>query len=369
MNYDYVIIGGGIYGLYLSKELSKTKKVLLIEIDNTLFGRASYVNQARLHNGYHYPRSIETASIAANYYDKFINDFGDSINDKFDHIYAISKKGSKIDSDQFEKFCTEVGIPFKEIGKDILFKTNSVENAYSVNECSFDCNIVKHKLIEDNKSDIKLNTKIMSVQTKKDTYILTLSDGSIIECNGVFNTTYASTNQIIKLFEEELFEAKYQICEMVLCENPKRLNGVGVTVMDGFFFSLMPFGKQNIYSLSSVQYTPHHSVYNNLPKLSCQKNNVICNENQLSNCNVCPNKPKTNLSEMTNVVSNFIDNVDINYINSIFALKVLNPNADKDDNRLVYSKYSNKKNPFLISVFSGKISSIYELDGLIEKYR
>ena len=367
MNYDYVIIGGGIYGLYLSKKLSKNKKVLLIEMDNSLFSRASYVNQARLHNGYHYPRSRETAIVAANYYDRFINDFKDSINDEFDHIYAISKKGSKVDSTQFEYFCSEVKIPYKKIDSGLFIK-DSVESAYSVKEYSFDYNIVKNKLLENNKSDIKLGVKINSVETKNDNYILTLSDESVINCEGVFNTTYASTNQVIRLFGEDQFDAKYQICEMVLCETPKKIEGVGITVMDGLFFSLMPFGKQNIYSLSSVQYTPHHSVYNHLPKLPCQKENVTCNNLQLNNCNICPNKPKTNLNEMVDVVNKFMDGIEISYLNSIFTLKILNPNADKDDNRLVYRNYNNK-NPFLYSIFSGKISSIYELDDLIEKYK
>lgn len=367
MKYDYVIIGGGIYGLYLSKELSKTKKVLLIEMDNELFSRASYVNQARLHNGYHYPRSIETAAVSSGYYDKFIRDFQDSINNEFDHIYAISKRGSKVDSKFFENFCDEVNIPYKGVKNDLFIK-GSIENAYSVKEYSFDYEIVKNKLLKDNKATIKLNTHIIGVDTKGDNHLLVLNDGSKIECSGVFNTTYASTNQIIRLFNLDQFDSKYQLCEMVLCENPVRLDGVGVTVMDGLFFSLMPFGKQNHYSLSSVQYTPHHSIYNNLPKLPCQRDNVSCNEFQLNNCNLCPNKPKSNLNEMVGVVDKFIDNADIKYIKSIFAIKILNPNADKDDNRLVYRKYK-KSEPFLISIFSGKINSIYELDDLINTYK
>ena len=367
MTYDYVIIGGGIYGLYLSNKLSKNKKVLLLEMDNSLFGRASYVNQARLHNGYHYPRSIETASIAADYYDKFIYDFSDSINNEFDHIYAISKRGSKVDSEYFENFCEEVNIPFEKKYDD-LFIEGSIENAYSVKEYSFDYDIVKNKLLSDNESTIKLKTHITGVETKGEKYELTLNDGSKVKCDGVFNTTYASTNQIIKLFDTEPFDAKYQICEMVLCDNPTKLNGLGVTVMDGLFFSLMPFGRQGGYSLSSVQYTPHHTIYDTMPKLPCQKNNVSCNELQLNNCNLCPNKPQSNLNEMNGVVNKFISGINIKNEKSIFAIKILNPNADKDDNRLVYRKYEENE-PFLVSIFSGKISSIYELDDLIKKYK
>ena len=57
---DITIIGGGFFGLYLAEYFSRlNKKVLIIEKENDAMQRASYVNQARVHNGYHYPRSVQ----------------------------------------------------------------------------------------------------------------------------------------------------------------------------------------------------------------------------------------------------------------------------------------------------------------------
>lgn len=39
----------------------KREHVLVLECDKTPFRRATYINQARVHQGYHYPRSISTA--------------------------------------------------------------------------------------------------------------------------------------------------------------------------------------------------------------------------------------------------------------------------------------------------------------------
>lgn len=67
-SYDKVIIGAGIYGMYAAKRIltkNPKTKVLILEIENTYFCRASYINQARLHNGYHYPRSYSTAAKSA----------------------------------------------------------------------------------------------------------------------------------------------------------------------------------------------------------------------------------------------------------------------------------------------------------------
>jgi len=42
--------------------------------------RASQINQARVHNGYHYPRSVTTAKSSAEYYDRFTTEFSSCIN-------------------------------------------------------------------------------------------------------------------------------------------------------------------------------------------------------------------------------------------------------------------------------------------------
>ena len=72
-----------------------------------------------------------------------------------------------------------------------------------------------------------------------------LEDGSVYECAYVLNATYASVNQILKSVEEietETFPIKYELCEIILCEVSDSLKNVGMTVMDGPFFSIMPFG-------------------------------------------------------------------------------------------------------------------------------
>ena len=56
--------------------------VLEQEID--ILQRASYVNQARVHMGYHYPRSLVTAFRSLANFPKFIKDFDKAIKNDFD---------------------------------------------------------------------------------------------------------------------------------------------------------------------------------------------------------------------------------------------------------------------------------------------
>ena len=120
--YDYLIVGGGIFGIYSAIYLSqKNKKVCLIEKEKELLKKASIVNQARLHGGYHYPRSIATARIADDHKERFTRDHASFINFKFNKYYAIDKYSSFTNSQQFERFCNYLNIKAKKVKKHELF--------------------------------------------------------------------------------------------------------------------------------------------------------------------------------------------------------------------------------------------------------
>ena len=62
MTYDKIILGAGLYGLYAAQKCGAAgQRVLVLERDPAPFMRATYINQARVHMGYHYPRSYSTA--------------------------------------------------------------------------------------------------------------------------------------------------------------------------------------------------------------------------------------------------------------------------------------------------------------------
>ena len=91
--FDKIIIGAGIYGLYSAYFCAKKgEKILLLEYDNQAVSRATYINQARVHNGYHYPRSYSTAIKSSKYFSRFNEDFNFSINKKFRKILHRSKR-------------------------------------------------------------------------------------------------------------------------------------------------------------------------------------------------------------------------------------------------------------------------------------
>ena len=70
---------------------------------------------------------------------------------------------------------------------------------------------------------------------------------------------------------QKKFKIKYELCEIILCKPTEKLKPIGLTVMDGPFFSIMPFGCTGLHSLTSVTFTPHVTSYEELPTFSCQK--------------------------------------------------------------------------------------------------
>ena len=59
---NVIVIGGGFFGLYLACFLNQCGfKISLFEAESEYMTHASLHNQARVHQGYHYPRSVLTA--------------------------------------------------------------------------------------------------------------------------------------------------------------------------------------------------------------------------------------------------------------------------------------------------------------------
>ena len=197
-SYDIVIIGGGIYGLYISTlEELKEKKKLIIEIEDECFKRASFVNQARLHNGYHYPRDLKTSCDAHKYFQRFNDEFSYAINSSFKSIYAISNNCSLTSAKEFEEFCKKVDIPIEKEDPKKYFKDNMVEAAYSTIEYTFDANKIKDELLRkslNNNTEILYNTYVENYEIFDGKYHLILNSKKSVEAPVVINTTYSSIN-------------------------------------------------------------------------------------------------------------------------------------------------------------------------------
>lgn len=371
MMQDKIIIGAGLYGLYSALYCGKkNENVLVIEKDDQAFKRATYINQARVHMGYHYPRSYSTAIKSANYFEKFNKDYGFSILTEFDQIYATSKHFSWTNAKQFKKFCDNAKIMCEEVPTDKYFNSDMCDGAFLTEEYTYDAHILRDFLLKEiskySNIQIKYSTDITKIYKQNTVYTVVDSNENEYSAPFILNSTYASTNEINKLLGFEPFKIKYELCEIILCEVNDVLKNTGITVMDGPFFSIMPFGKTGYHSLTSVTFTPHQTSYDELPTFGCQaRSNGFCTPEKLGNCNDCPAKPVSALESMSTMARKYLkDKYQFKYVKSLYSMKPILMASEIDDSRpTVIKKYSN--NPTFVSVLSGKINTAYDLEEIL----
>lgn len=371
MIYDRVIIGAGLYGLYSAWICGKNGlRTVVLEKEHEPFTRATYINQARVHMGYHYPRSLSTAKKSADYFERFCNDFGFCIHSKFEQIYATSSNFSWTSAAQFKKFCNDAEIYCKEILCDEYFNPNMCDGAFLTEEYTYDAQILKDFFVKEIKSlnnvEIIYDTQIESIKQRGSHYLIHYNN-DWIESDFVVNVTYASVNQILSMLGFERFKIKYELCEIILCEVNDKLKNVGLTVMDGPFFSIMPFGKTGLHSLTSVSFTPHMTSYAEFPIFKCQSHeqNGFCNSECLGNCNLCKYKPNTAWEYMSKLVRKYVKrDYHFKYKESLYSMKPILKSSEVDDSRPTVIKISHQS-PTFISVLSGKINTVYDLDRIL----
>ena len=384
--FDKIIIGGGLYGLYSALYCGKKgQNVCVLEYDNSPFKRATYINQARVHNGYHYPRSFSTAIKSAHYFSRFNEDFGFSILTKFEQIYATSAKFSWTNADEFVKFCKAANIRCDKVDPEKYFNPGLCDGAFLTEEYTYDAQILKEYFLENLKaySDVTIlyGTRISEIIQDDDNWIVRgyLQDTEFeIQTSFILNSSYASVNQVLdkvrltqntkdKLLEQNFFKIKYELCEIILCDVNTRLKDTGITVMDGPFFSIMPFGKTGTHSLTSVTFTPHEACHQVFPNFECMKTSKgFCSSSALGNCNDCPVRPKSAWPYMSSLARKYM-NSDLNftYKNSLFSMKPILEVSEIDDSRPTVIKKLVSK-PFFFSVLSGKINTVYDLDAILD---
>lgn len=373
MKYDKIIIGAGIYGLYSAIHCGKKKeKVLVLEKEKEAFSRATYVNQARVHKGYHYPRSYSTAIKSAGYFDRFNKDYDFALSKNFTQIYATSSNFSWTNAEQFKKFCDDAKIRCDEVSPNKYFKSGMCDGCFETEEYTFDAMILKDYFLSEisklENVEILYGIDIDTIQKKQDVYQIKTTDGRKFESSFILNATYGSINQILDKLGFEKFKIKYELCEIILCSVSDELKNVGLTVMDGPFFSIMPFGKTGYHSLTSVTFTPHKTSYNLLPVFECQKNSDgYCTPTCLGNCNLCKARPKSSWPYMSKLTRKYLrEEFKFKYEKSLFAIKSILLASEIDDSRpTLIKKFS--ENPTFISVLSGKINTIYDLDEVLDE--
>lgn len=358
---DAVIIGGGFYGSAIAIYLAKTRglrKVILVERESELMLRASYNNQARVHNGYHYPRSFTTAFRSRVNLPRFVQDWPQAVKNDFVKLYAIARQNSKVTAKQFERFCHEIGAKIKpaEAGLKGLFESRLIEDVFLVEEYAFDSTRLAEwavKELQDAGVEIHYSTCALAISRSPAAENLAVAiqsnsgDASSITCRYIFNCTYSGLNQFSGDFPGTQMGIKHEVTEMALMQVPEILQEVGVTVMDGPFFSMMPFPARGLHTLSHVRYTPH---------FNWKDERGIDPYKKLDEY-----ERATRVDRMVRDVGRYLPAVfEAKHVDSLFEVKTVLVKNEGDDGRpILFEKHAEL--PGCYSVLGGKIDNIYDV--------
>lgn len=262
---DFLVIGGGFYGCSLALFLrSISDSVTLVEAGDRLMNRASRVNQARVHTGFHYPRSALTAVKSMVLHQRFARDFPGAVVDDFQMLYAIARRRSKVSAKRFYRMFADMGAPITpaDPSQTALLSPDTIEAVFACAEYAFDYSVLRAGMAERLAAtgiDLRLETEVVRLVERPDEVVAELADGTSISARHVFNITYAQINTLLQSAGLAQAAVKHELTEVALVRPPARLAPYGFTIMDGPFLSVMPYPAEKLHSLTHVRYTPHVS--------------------------------------------------------------------------------------------------------------
>lgn len=360
-----VIAGGGFFGLYLAEQLAlKGCSVTVFEKSEELMTRASYVNQARVHNGYHYPRSILTALRSRLSFPRFVEEFNECIDDDFEKYYLVAGSLSKVTGEQFKRFCQRIGAECIDATSRVsrLINPSMVEAVFATREYAFDSHKLRDIMLE-RLSAAKVNLLTSSTVESVQTYGNGLEVNAVVEgetenlyADHVFNCTYSRINYLLNASRVDLIPLKHEMTEMCLVEVPDEIKKMGLTVMCGPFFSVMPFPSVGFHSFSHVRYTPHYQWNDNLNQIYIDSHSIYEN-----------NQGESAWRYMVSDAQRYVPSLgDCQYQKSIWEVKTILPRSDSDDSRPILFR-ANHGLKGLHCVMGGKIDNIYDALQEIER--
>lgn len=364
------IIGGGIFGLTAAIEAAKLKvNISVFDRSSEILQGASKLNNGVVHMGYHYPRSLETVLQSKRGCERFQARFPDCVMSTFDKYYCIASEGSLTTAKEYLAFCEQAELPYRiEFPPDPFINRERVDLSIRVPEAMFDYRRVRNQLLEQLSACKKVTLlrqhiiiqASLSNQNRKRLRVSYNGEYVWQEFDFVLNASYANTNAILSMFGGELFDLQYELSEVPLISIPWRADPIGVTVMDGPFCALNPFGFSNCYTITHVELSIRERSIGDFAAFECQEAplndcRLESGTRILGDCNLCQARPSTNFHALVEKSQDFFPILArSHHERSYFVMRCVLAKRDFDDARPTLVHYMGSG---VWTIFGGKVDT------------
>lgn len=339
------VVGGGIFGISAALELDKAGfAVTLIEKNSDILQNASGINQYRLHRGYHYPRSKETALACESGNTSFLSKY-DCLSPSSEHYYCIASQKSVTTPYSYKRFMKSVGLKFEEVNLEQL-NNDSVDLTVKVYEHLFDPNKlegISKNLIKDSNIKLQLNTEFKALDSNNFNYVV--------------NCTYSNYNSILSSSDQEDFQ--FELCEKPVVKLPEEYSGKSIVIMDGPFTCIDPLGDTDLHLVGNVVHAIHCTNVGKFPTIP-EEFKLLLNKGIVKNPTI------TNIDKFIESGKVFFKDFEkCKHIGSMYTIRTVLPRRDHDDARPTIIKKHNQK---VYSLFSGKIATCVDTATELTEY-
>lgn len=332
------VVGGGIFGVTAAVHAARAgHETHLYEALPDIMSAASGVNQYRLHRGYHYPRSSDTARATIDGEKLFRDEYGAAVIDDGRHFYAIARE-SRVNAAHCFAFFKAHDLPYKEVSVSAEFANPAeIETVVEVPEPRVDPVTLK-ALAKSN-----LRKAGVSVHLGQE-----VSLSGLDSFDWVVLATYANLNSVIEMNGGMRENYKFQVCEKPVIRMPAAFANTSIVTIDGPFTSVDPYGRSDLHVLGSVVHAVHATNVGHLAQIPESLRPLL-------NRGVVRNPPITAFLHFIENGARFIPGLrKAEHIGSLYTVRTVLPNLEKTDARpTVVSTFGDR----YIRIFSGKIGN------------
>jgi hypothetical protein len=218
---------------------------------------ASFNNQNRLHLGFHYPRDVETARQCVRGFTRFKESFHEAILGDFPNAYFIASQGSHVSPDDYLAFCEGLQLPYEvvDIG-GFEPRVLRVDLGLLVDEVVYDCQTLRTVLsrrLSESSAKVQVSVEVESVRRTSSGFMLDIDGLSVGPYDAIVNCTYSDINRFANELGHEVPLREFEYTMVPVLEWNE--DPVGITIMDGPFMTILPFGHTNRFLLYHVEHT------------------------------------------------------------------------------------------------------------------